>query len=193
MTHIIIKCRKCGATEHIPVYGYVRNPIGIPFSRCPYCGQLAATGKTAEWIQMTPWTKYLSIHPRAKYSAFFTAIPLSLPLYAALVFLLRSERAVGVLFLVALGLAYALAHWLHTILRANNHAFLEQYCESILRTRNHSYRKLLEQNSELFGEELPKWVFLTQSSKATVEQRLAEGMDTADVEIPSLFDVRNSV
>ena len=52
---------------------------------------------------------------------------------------------------------------------------------------------IIEKLCQLFGEEIPKWVFLTKSSKATVEQRLAEGMDTADVEIPSLFDVRNSV
>ena len=193
MTHILIKCKKCGASEHIPVYGYVRNPIGVPLSRCPYCGTVYNSGKTAEWIQMEPWAKYLSIHPRAKHSAFFWAIPLSPVLFAPLALLLRSERATGLLFLLALGLAYCLAHWLLTVLRANNEKFLEVYCASILRTRNHRYRELLGSSTALFDEDFPKWVPLTKSSRDTITRQLSEELVTTDFEIPSLFDPRNSI
>ena len=192
MTHILQKCPHCGAKNHDIVYGYVPDPIGIPFGRCPRCGQIVRTRGSAEWIQMEDFAKYRSIHPRGKYGAFFTAIPISVLLYMPLAFLMGNERNVGLLFLLAFGVGYCLAHWLHTTLRANSEKFLDRYCDSILRTRRPDYHALLERDSLLFGEDLPKWVPLTKGSRDYIAGRLA-GNRTMDFEIPNLFDPRNSI
>lgn len=199
MTHILIKCKKCGAKEHTPVYGYVKNPIGVPFSRCPYCGAVYANDEAAEWIQMSPWTKYRSIHPRAGANAFFlglvflvAGILLWSALHLQILKAFPGFRLPPVVMVPFLVLPFLLAHYVLVVSRANSGKFIGLYCESILRTRNPDYRKTLEKNSVIYGEEIPRWIHLSKQTRTAIFDRLETEGFKADVEIPSLFDVRNS-
>ena len=97
MTYITKRCGKCGFTHRASIYGYVHNPIGVPVSRCPQCGELYRERQNREWVQMSPFKKYRSIHPRGWAMAFFPGILLAILMGMGMMTLLKAISPVIVL------------------------------------------------------------------------------------------------
>lgn len=181
MTYITKRCRSCGYKHKASVYGYVHDPIGVPFSRCPQCGTLHEEPGNSEWIQMSPFKKYRSIHPRASSSAFFLGIFLAPVTVVPLGLLIKN------MIILPLGLLFAfmLAHYLLTCLHVGSEKFRESYCDSILRTRGEEYREFLNKQGTLYDESIPAWVLCTKGAKKKIEEYLTDHADKTDFTIPT--------
>ena len=184
MTYITKRCGNCGFTHKASIYGYVHDPIGMPISRCPQCGTLYKDTGNSEWIQMTPFKKYRSIHPRGTAFAWFLGIFLTPVMAAPFAFLFKNMIALP----LGLLLAVALAHYLLTCLHVGSEKFRTSYCDSILRTRNEEYRETLSKQGTLYDESIPNWVLCTKGAKKKIEAYLAEHADNTDFTIPTFIE-----
>ena len=201
MTYITKRCGKCGFTHRASIYGYVHNPIGVPVSRCPQCGELYRERQNREWVQMSPFKKYRSIHPRGWAMAFFPGILLAILMGMGMMTLLQAISPVivllpafirmilGVLFVV-LGFVFPffLAHYLLTCLHVGSESFRVAYCDSILRTRNPEYREYLSKQGPLFDESIPSWVLCTKGARSEIDAYLAGHPDSTEVHIPTFVE-----
>lgn len=205
MTYITKRCGKCGFTHRASIYGYVHNPIGIPFSRCPKCGELFRERDNREWIQMSPFKKYRSIHPRGWAQAFFLGIVLFPPMWLGMETLLEAiqpailllpaviQRLLHVLHVVlCLGFPFFLAHYLLTCLHVGSKSFRVAYCDSILRTSSQEYRALLSKQGPPYDEGIPNWVLCTKGAKKKILDYLEEHADSVDVKIPTFVETINN-
>lgn len=205
MTYITKRCGKCGFTHRASIYGYVHNPIGVPVSRCPQCGELYRERQNREWVQMSPFKKYRSIHPRGWAMAFFPGILLAILMGMGMMTLLKAISPVivllpafirmilGVLFVV-LGFVFPffLARYLLTCLHVGSESFRVAYCDSILRTRNPEYREYLSKQGPLFDESIPSWVLCTKGAKSKIDSYLEEHAGSTEVHIPTFVETINN-
>ena len=205
MTYITKRCGKCGFTHRASIYGYVHNPIGVPVSRCPQCGELYRERQNREWVQMSPFKKYRSIHPRGWAMAFFPGILLAILMGMGMMTLLKAISPVivllpafirmilGVLFVV-LGFVFPffLARYLLTCLHVGSESFRVAYCDSILRTRNPEYREYLSKQGPLFDESIPSWVLCTKGARSEIDAYLAGHPDSTEVHIPTFVETINN-
>ena len=213
MTYITKRCGKCGFTHRASIYGYVHNPIGIPFSRCPKCGELFRERDNREWIQMSPFKKYRSINPRfgVAESIFVGMLLAVLTLYLVGVLLMPLRPVLNqlgaltgtvliavrriiraLLLLIAVVFFPSLAHYLFTCLHVGSKAFRQSYCDSILRTQNPEYRELLSKQGPLYDEGIPNWVLCTKGAKKKILDYLDEHTDSVDVKIPTFVETINN-
>ena len=192
MTYIIRKCNNCGYTYKKSWYGFVDDPIGVRFVKCPRCNAIGKNRVAREWIQMGTWRKYFAINPRGDAFAFFLGIPLMI-LFALLLAGLRGllglgegEALPGILIPVIMVLSFGGAHYLLTWRKANSEVFCKRYCASILRTRNEGYRKLLAHEGALNGEELPSFVPLSKKSRERIDHYLRTHPSESNFSIPTI-------
>lgn len=184
MTYITKRCRSCGFTHKASIYGYVHDPIGVPVSKCPQCGALHKESGNSEWIQMSPFKKYRSIHPRGSSFAFFLGIFLT-PLTVFPLALLFKNMVV---LPIGLLLGFVLAHYLLTCLHVGSEKFRKAYCDSILRTRNMEYREFLSQQGTLTDESIPGWILCTKGAKKKIDAYLTSHADQTDFQIPTFVE-----
>lgn len=189
------KCRNCGYTERARIYGYVQDPIGMPVSVCPMCRSFYREYGSREWIQMGPVRKYLAICPRADAFAFFASLVLDvvtmgLYLWVIQALNIRTENhPLLASFPIRMLLwNFLLLHYLFTFCSANRDKFLNRLVQSIRRTRNPEYRKVLESLGELHSEDLPGILPLTAGSRAKLAAMLAEKPAEETIYYPSMFD-----
>lgn len=184
MTYITKKCRSCGFTYRTSIYGYVQNPIGVPVSRCPRCGTLYNERGNSEWIQMSPFKKYRSIHPRCTYTAIFLGAFLTPLIVAPFALFIKNMIILPLGYL----LGFALAHYLLTCLHVGSEKFREAYCESILRTRNVEYREYLSKQGMLYDESIPNWVLCTKGAKEKISAYLEQHPEKTELRIPTFVE-----
>ena len=187
-THIHIRCRNCGYSHSSSVYGYVGDPIGIPFVRCPCCDTVFRDSTHKEWIQCSMIKKYFSISPRGNILAFLLAFIPLVAVSKATGFAIAQNMITLLfwLFLFWLVIDYAIICF-----RANTSRFLDRIVPSIARTRDESYRNALSNLGKTYDENLPPFVIFTATSKATLERRVTIA-ETLDYKIPTFKDsIRN--
>lgn len=205
MTYITKRCGKCGFTHRASIYGYVHNPIGVPVSRCPQCGELYRERQNREWVQMSPFKKYRSIHPRGWAMAFFLGILLAILMGMGMMTLLQAiqpailllpafiRKFLAVLyFVLCFVFPFFLAHYLLTCLHVGSESFRVAYCDSILRTRNPEYREYLSKQGPLFDESIPSWVLCTKGARSEIDAYLAGHPDSTEVHIPTFVETINN-
>lgn len=212
MTYITKRCGKCGFTHRASIYGYVHNPIGVPVSRCPQCGELYRERQNREWVQMSPFKKYRSIHPRGWAMAFFLGILLAILMGLGMMTLLQAissaslllpafiQKILSVLYVVLCFVSpvlcfvfpFFLAHYMLTCLHVGSESFRVAYCDSILRTRNPEYREYLSKQGPLYDEGIPNWVLCTKGAKEMILAYLDEHTDNVDVKIPTFVETINN-
>lgn len=192
MRYIIRKCKNCGYTYKKAWYGFVDDPIGVRFVKCPSCSAVSKNSVAREWIQMSTWRKYFAIHPRGDAFAFFLGLPLMIP-FAFLVSLLRpllgllpGEAPPFLIILPMIVLPFVLAHYFLVWRKANSEVFCKRYCSSILRTRNMAYRNLLAHEGPLHDEALPSFVPLSAKSRKRIETYLLTHSSESSFSFPTI-------
>lgn len=197
MTYITKKCPQCKFVHRASVYGFVQNPIGTPFSRCPACGSVYRERGLKEWAQMSLLKKYFSINPRAGAFAFFLGIFLMVPIMMPVVSLVDySSRTnspfaplVGLMVPISMILSFGLAHYFFVCTRANKDKFIDSYCRSVLRTRNTMYADFLNQQGiTLKDESIPNFVLLTKSTKEKIARKLDPANIPTSIRIPTFIE-----
>lgn len=189
-TFIKTTCPKCGYSNSYSIYGYVKNPIGIPLVRCEVCGNIFKTEKQKEWIQMSPLKKFYAIAPRwIPCGAFGVSLILSVGFVR--VILENLNDTVGSIFsLGVLVLGALLGAYLTAWLLAGSEKFTQQYLESLKRTRNPIYQELLGQYGKLYDESMPFGIRIPGDKKSRIEDALRQMDSNESIRIPT---VRESV
>lgn len=178
MTYIRKGC-PCGYKYSTSVYGYVHDSIGSPLCVCPRCGALSKDRMSKEWVQMKPFKRYFSIHPRATASGFFLGLLFLIiscsPMALVLNGILPSsfEPVINGLCIILCILSYPLAVFLLIMAKANSESFRKRYCASILRTRNPQYMAMLQHAGPVYDEKIPALACCSKSTQARINQMLA--------------------
>ena len=196
MTYIRKGC-PCGYKYSTSLYGYVHDPIGAPLCVCPRCGGLAQDRQSKEWIQMKPFKRFFSIHPRATATGFFLGLLFMILSFSPMALVLNGilpsflEPVISGLCLVLFFLSYPLAVYLLIRGKVNSDSFRKRYCASILRTRNPEYRALLEKTGPIYDEKIPGAAGCSKKSQAKIDKILATS-DPLPLKLPTLPEtIRN--
>ena len=197
MTYITKKCPKCKFVHRASVYGFVQNPIGTPFSRCPACGNVVREREIKEWAQMSPLKKYFSINRRGNSTFFFLGLLLMIPITIPVIMLVEAANSsnsflaplAGLLVFPAIVLPFLLAHYILVCSRANKEKFIDSYCDSVLRTRVPMYVDFLNQQGiTLRDESIPKIVRLSKKTQEEIARRLDASNTPATIQIPTFIE-----
>ena len=159
-TTIRMECPNCNYSYRTSIYGYVEDPIGIPFTQCPRCNQIFKDKKHKEWFQMSPIKKYFSISPRGNIISIF---PACLPLFLCLTAELENA------FWGILIASYFLASYIVIAIRVNSKTCMKRIISSISRTNNKEYAQLLSDCGKTYGYSIPKVLPLTRTNKKLLE------------------------
>ena len=184
-TYIRIECPKCNYSHSTSVYGYVEDPIGVPLMRCPQCGNIVRNNNHKEWIQMSPLKKYFSISPRGNIlSIFLSFIPI--------IILVRSNIEFGNgAFWGILAASWLISDYLVISIRVNCRNCLNRIISSISRTNDESYAELLSQFGKIYGNSIPKVLFLTKANKTSIEY-VVKNSKTENIVIPTFSNSINN-
>ena len=177
-THIRMGCPNCKYSYSTSIYGYVNDPIGIPLTRCPRCGQIFKDSKHKEWIQMSPIKKYFSIAPRGNFVSIFLAL-IPMIVYARSNIELDNIAFGG--FLIA---SWLVANYIVIAMRINSRSCMERITSSISRTNNEEYAQLLSKFGKTYSYSIPKVLILTRANKEILEYIIQNNI-TEYVTIPT--------
>ena len=182
--YIRIRCPKCNYLYSTYVYGYVEDPIGVPLTQCPRCNNISKDSKRKEWIQMSPIKKYFSISPRSNIlSTFLALIPM--------IILSCNNIEVGKMFLGVLIVSWIIADYIVISIRVNCRSCLDRIISSISRTNNESYAQHLSKLGKIYGNSIPKVLFLSKSNRASFEHAIKTRV-VQDIVIPTFSDSINN-
>ena len=183
-TYIRIGCPKCNYSYSTSVYGYVEDPIGVPLTRCPRCNNISRDNKHKEWIQMSPIKKYFSISPRGNILSIFLA-------FIPMIILVRNNIEIGDMFFGILAVSWIIADYIVISIRVNCQNCLERIISSISRTNDESYAQLLSQFGKIYGNSIPKILFLSKSNRASLAYAI-KTRKTQNIVIPTFSNSINN-
>lgn len=194
------RCPHCGHTYTVYIYGYVEDPLGIPFSTCPSCYEAVPERSHKEWIQMSPLKKYFAIYPRGWAMAFFPSLAVSVLLmflYLKVMSLfggISPNSGAGGFGIFLLFFGYWLTLHLFIQMRANSAKFLDGLIASLRRSRNPEYRAILEKMGRIYDEQMPRLIRLSQKSQDRILTEMAKKPREDKVVFPEMRDnVHNSI
>lgn len=193
-TYITRRCGRCGYSVTKSIYGYVNDPFGVPFVRCPKCGAISKDKMHKEWIMMSPVKKFFAIFPRGFAYAIFAAIGLVcllLALFRNAIFSFFESIPNGlssVIIISAMLIFVAVFLYIFTLIAVNKDDFYYNYLESIRRTRNEAYYNLLSNHFKIYDEKLPFAIRFSSYRQSLVEYNLDEIKEKKEIFIPSLED-----
>ncbi len=189
-TYISRSCPKCGYTVRKSIYGFLNDPLGSPFAQCPLCKSISKVSDHREWVQMSPFGKFISIVPRAFVFAIFYAC-----VFIALIFRKfdafweassLSDSAFGwILFGLSL-IIFLISYYLIVITSVNRERYFSRIYESICRSRNPVYMELLKKQGKIYGEALPFGVWFTRTSSESISAIKVPDNPLQKLSIPSL-------
>lgn len=180
MTYIRIQCSRCGYVHKESIYGYVEDPIGIPFTMCPRCKKIHKDTKHKEWIQMSLLKKYFSISPRGNYIALFLAL---VPMMLICVF----SDVPGPSFFPFLIFSYIMCQYIIVTIRVNSRGFRKKIAASIGRTRNKQYAQILSEHGAFYGEGIPPFIIFPTQSQNLLNIEIMS-MIKDDIRIPDFSE-----
>lgn len=194
MTYIKVGCPKCGRTYTKAIYGFVNEPIGISLSQCSGCGEVFMNKMHKEWIQMSNIKKFFSVAPRGN----ICIIPLPILICFLLLKLffpgvLDAEKPDNVgttmlLFGAIIAIFYIFFLYVTVCIRINSSGFQKRYISSIQRTRNETYKSLLEKTGTIYGEEIPKFIWISSKTREKYNKILSGLKAAKNISVPNLYN-----
>lgn len=189
-TYIKKSCPSCGYSVSATIRGYVKEPIGVPLARCPKCEKIFRDGDRKEWVQMSPSQKYAAICPRGMAYAIvlgFVVFLLANKIFENILGKLPSTLFPIVIISILVIAIHEMRYMIISIAVNNSDEFRKAYVQSILRSRNKEYRRILERMGPIYGEDLPKKLHFSEGNSKIIECQL-RSKQCVDIDIPSLDD-----
>jgi len=155
-----VRCPKCGFSCSDSQSIYSHDPIGIPFIKCPKCGEVIyAPMVHREWIQLSPINKIFAISSKSILPfiisfiiAFITSVSLK-PLFSSM-----SGVAYGIVILLTLAVGFILGEYLTACIQIHSDSFKQVCIQSLNRTRNKEYLQLIKGAGKIYSEEIPRFI-----------------------------------
>lgn len=196
-TYVKKKCKNCGYSVSEVVGSYIKEPLGIPLAFCPRCGKIMKDSDRKEWVQMSPLRKFYAINPKGIMYALTGTLVAMLVMYLIMdaklgekfseIDTLPDETLKICLFLSVAGI-FLILYYVFTRIAVNKGRFINLYKQSVKRTRNEKYRKLLEPMGKVYDESLPFGLHFSAYNQKQIDYELSHIEEDVKVIIPSLDD-----